>query len=616
MRATLYEALGISRDASDAEVRAALRSQIRKNYTRTRDGKGNVEEALRFINHASRILTDPELRAQYDQDLAASDGNVDERIAHVVQSAVGRGRKRAVAGGGPAAATTSVGPPARRARTGDTVAPKVSHHPALTERVVAIRPSTAVAFALSALFGVFIAVAIALVTPAESVQVAKQLLVWATVLLLALSVLYAVVHGIAWTQRRHHAATPTLTPATDLAILNWRRQKTVFLGTNQPQEDASWVFQLRMAELERAKLGRTSEPRPWHRLAARLFDYALWGLMLAVPFSELRSLGVIGPDAALWIGHPMLAPVVITASWIPLEAALIAVTQTTPGKWLFSVYLQFSISDAYAARDTWTQFRRALARAARVWWQGIACGFLPLAPILIAIAYEKVGEYQETPWDFAEDCLVTHGPVVGLNAVTGIGGLAAMFWLYGIAWYGPMEDSIAWARARVEDAVRSPPTLLSRGLRGGSGSDTARTVPREAGQHPASSASTSGEGAAQPSAPASPDAATPIDPQLAAVLAAREERLAALSTDGPRLLDAGRYGQAAELCGEWADLDLANANAWRCLGRALDALGRHRQALAAFRRAKQFDPHDAALDAAIARSERGIIADFRARAVR
>ena len=83
------------------------------------------------------------------------------------------------------------------------------------------------------------------------------------------------------------------TPQTDLAILNWRRERSVFLGTNQPQEDASWIFQLRMAELERAKSGRTSEPRPWHRLAARMFDYAIWGLLLALLLSQLRALGVV-----------------------------------------------------------------------------------------------------------------------------------------------------------------------------------------------------------------------------------------------------------------------------------------------------------------------------------
>src|SRR5512132_1826184 len=90
MRATLYEALGIAQNASGEEVRTALRGQIRKYYARTRDGQGNVEEALRFINHASRILSDPERRARYDRDLAASAGTAEERIAHVVSTVVDR----------------------------------------------------------------------------------------------------------------------------------------------------------------------------------------------------------------------------------------------------------------------------------------------------------------------------------------------------------------------------------------------------------------------------------------------------------------------------------------------------------------------------------------------
>src|SRR5262249_4347645 len=73
MRASLYEALGIAPTASDEEVRAALRRLIRKSYAKTRDGQGNVEEALRFINHASRILSDPERRTRYNVELAQTD---------------------------------------------------------------------------------------------------------------------------------------------------------------------------------------------------------------------------------------------------------------------------------------------------------------------------------------------------------------------------------------------------------------------------------------------------------------------------------------------------------------------------------------------------------------
>src|SRR6266536_6099217 len=87
MRATLYEALGIPQAASDEEVRASLRRLIRKYYAKTRDGQGNVEEALRFINHASRILRDHDHRLHYDRELSVTtEATTEERIAHFVSN--------------------------------------------------------------------------------------------------------------------------------------------------------------------------------------------------------------------------------------------------------------------------------------------------------------------------------------------------------------------------------------------------------------------------------------------------------------------------------------------------------------------------------------------------
>src|SRR3954470_2436171 len=464
MKSTLYDALGISPSSSDEEVRAALRGLIRKYYAKTRDGQGNVEEALRFINHASRILSDPDRRVRYDGELAVSTGTTEQRIEHVVSNAVAEAGEQTDVG-------HLVEPVDRRSQeamdqeleTGldaDEPVPEHNpHHPGLTERVASFGRSPIVTVGLCAFFGAFIAAAIVFVTPADTILVAKQVLVWLTITLLGLTLIYGAVHGIAYVRRRRGGPLGVLVPQTDLAILNWRREKSVFLGTNQPQEDASWIFQLRMAELERAKSGRTSEPRPWHRLAARLFDYAIWGLVLALLLSEVRASGVIPVDLAYWLGHPLFAPVVITATFIPIEALLIAALGTTPGKWLFGVYLQFSISDAYARRDTRAQLDRAFRRAFRVWWEGIGCGFPLLAPVLIAVSYEKVAQNQETDWDFAQDVLVTHGPAGVLNSVTGVCGLAAMLWLYGVAWHQPMAESIAWARTTLAEALPSPARL-------------------------------------------------------------------------------------------------------------------------------------------------------------
>ena len=604
MKATLYEALGIPQAASDEEVRASLRRLIRKYYAKTRDGQGNVEEALRFINHASRILSDSDRRTRYDNELALSAGTTEQRIAHVVTNAVAESGEQTDVGteavDRAAAADVLDDEALEVALTADDERQEPAlHHPGLTERVSTLGRSPVVTLALCALFGAFIAAAIVFVTPADAVLVAKQVLVWLTLGLLGLTAVYGAVHGIAWASRRRAPAAPALLPQTDLAILNWRREKSVFLGTNQPQEDASWIFQLRMAELERAKSGRTSEPRPWQRLGARLFDYAIWGLVLALLLSELRGAGAVPEQLAYWLGHPLVAPILITGSWVPIEALLIASLATTPGKWLFGVYLQFSISDAYARRDSRTQFARALKRAFRVWWEGVGLGFPLLAPFLVAVAYEKVMVQQETDWDFAHDCLVTHGPPGVLNLVTGVCGLAAMLWLYGVAWHQPMADSITWARATITDAI--PSTAMLRNFSGSSAiggiapSTPVRTIT------PASKAT---------AAPTPSRAGEPIDSDLSAKFAERRSRIAVLAVEGPRMLRAGNWRRAGELCRTWTELDLGNPEGWRCLGQAMQAQGYHQEAIAAFRKAKQYDPGDRTLDAAIDRSQRGIVADF------
>ncbi len=437
--------------------------------------------------------------------------------------------------------------------------------------------------------------------PVDSVQVAKQVLVWLTLTLLTLTVVYGVVHGFAYARRRGVAPAQGLMPQTDLAILNWRREKSVFLGTDQPQEDASWIFQLRMAELERAKTGRTSEPRPWNRLGARLFDYAIWGIVLALLLSELRGAGLVPDGVAYWLGHPLVAPTLITGTWIAVETLLMASLGTTPGKWLFGCYLQFSISDAYAKREMRSQLLRAFKRALRVWWEGVGCGFPLLAPILIAIAYERVVQNQETDWDFAQDCLATYAPPGVLNSVTGVCGLAAMLWLYGVAWHRPLAETVASIGARIGAALPAAQSLLPRELMSGSGiAGIAGDITRFGGGTPTANGNAS--------AP-SPGAA-PVDSDLAVLFAERRAKVTLLKVEGPRMLASGNFRRAAELCAAWTDLELANADAWRCLGQAQQAQGNHQDALKAFRKAKQFDPTDRSLDASIERSQKGIVGDF------
>jgi hypothetical protein len=187
-----------------------------------------------------------------------------------------------------------------------------------------------------------------------------------------------------------------------------------------------------------------------------------------------------------------------------------------------------------------------------------------------------------------------------------------MLWLYGVAWHQPMAESIAWARTTIADAWPSASTL-SAGFTGGGG--------RISGKPPTAASTTSmakapspvvaaprGTDAAEP--PASQSASVPIDSDVATLFAERRAKIAVVSAEGPRMLRAGNWKRAAELCRAWTELELANADAYRCLGQALQAQGYHQDAIAAFRRAKQYDPADRSLDAAIDRSQRGIVADF------
>jgi len=597
MKATLYEALGIQASSSDEEVRAALRRLIRKYYAKTRDGQGNVEEALRFINHASRILGDSERRQRYDDELALSAGTAEQRVANVVINAVAISGEQTDVHSEPQPGAPHLEDflDTKVDRKGAEL--NLLHHPGLTERVVTSISSPVATVGLCVLFGAFIAAALVFVTPSDALLVAKQVLVWLTVGLLGMITVYGIVHGMVYGRGHSPSSKLGISPQTDLAILNWRREKSVFLGASQPAEDASWIFQLRMAELEREKTGRTSEPQPWARLAARLFDYGIWGLLLALLFSELRRVGIISPNVAFWLGHPFIAPILITASWVPVEALLVAGLGTTPGKWLFGVYLQFSISDAYASRDARAQIVRGLRRALRVWWSGIGCGVLPISAVLIAIAYEKVAHDQETDWDFAEDCLVTHGPSGTLNMATGVLGLVAMLWLYGVAWHQPMAESFAWARTTVAAALPVP-----------SIGSTATTV-----SAPIAAAAVEPIASSAARTPAAPASTAVINTDVAVLMAERRAKAATLRGDGQRMLAAGNWRRAAELCREWADLELASADAWRCLGQAQQAQGNYHEALAAFRRAKQYAPNDRTLDAAVDRAQRGIISEFQAR---
>ncbi|GAA4284477.1 DnaJ C-terminal domain-containing protein [Brevibacterium daeguense] len=62
-----YKTLGVSKDASDADIKKAYRKLARKYHPDTNPGDKAAEEKFKEISQANQVLADKETREQYDQ---------------------------------------------------------------------------------------------------------------------------------------------------------------------------------------------------------------------------------------------------------------------------------------------------------------------------------------------------------------------------------------------------------------------------------------------------------------------------------------------------------------------------------------------------------------------
>ncbi|MCY4190376.1 MAG: DnaJ domain-containing protein, partial [Rhodospirillaceae bacterium] len=63
----LYDALGVSRDADDAQIKSAFRKKAMKFHPDRNPGDEGAEKSFKQVNEAYEILKDADKRAAYDR---------------------------------------------------------------------------------------------------------------------------------------------------------------------------------------------------------------------------------------------------------------------------------------------------------------------------------------------------------------------------------------------------------------------------------------------------------------------------------------------------------------------------------------------------------------------
>lgn len=606
MRNSLYDALEVNSSSTIDGIKAALRAVVRRFWAVPRDASGDTEEAVRFAALAASILVDPVRRKDYNAAL---------------NPGVGAGPWRLPIG--------------RQVGSGDHTVDYGTHSQIMAEIGGEVSQLSIEAVEPKALPGVD-----ALSEPLPDGSAWGSPLVWAAFTLAWLALWFALARpfpawfelsllqtllaalgaGVAalavsiWLSRSQKVAG-SAAGLSRLAIIKWRREGSIFIGTPPPQHDTAWIFKLRLMELTRSASGFVTSSNPWRRFSARLIDYALIAVGLQCGIWLVDQMVPVFDELFILVRSVLILPTLVVLLAIPAEALFHRLFGNTPGHWLMSLQLVTGITRP--ADHTEPDDRSLLwARSVRVAWSGAAMGFWPAALFLLPRNL-RLARDTETDWENSGDSVVMARPLTAPAFATGLVILLGSTLILLSGW---RRDYInAWPT--IVAATVATQTALTGVFTAGA-SATALAVP------PVTVAQTTQARAAPvevarpniiippPVAPSRPVAAVvaPKQPTLISPAAAGAEaemarlanasrvrmaRIDGYAKQGEVARRSGAYGGMQATCQRWTQDQPGNGEAWRCLGLAQFQGGAGRDALPALRQALKLEMGDAQVEAAI-----------------
>ncbi|MBL8311121.1 MAG: RDD family protein [Burkholderiales bacterium] len=580
MRSSIYDALEIGQTSSPEMVQSALRAIVRRFWAVPRDASGDSEEAVRFAALAASTLMDPARRQNYDAAL---------------QPGVGAGPWRVAVGGG--RDTTGDGSSAREEAPNST---ELSHLSVSATPSQPLPGVDALANPLpegagwsswwSWLWLVLAMTAFAAVlwvllpdTVGRDRNALMVLAVTAGCLLLGLAMWFS----------RARDTTDGPVSLSRLAVIKWRRESSIFIGLPPPQQDTAWIFKFRLMELTRSAAGFITATGVARRFFARLTDYALGTLFALAVLAAFESMAP-GLNALFAVlRSPLVLPVIVVLTSIPVEAAMLGRWRTTPGKWLFGLVVVLGTTRP-ADHPLPDDHDLALSRAKACATGGMMFGLWPIALWRVR-RHWRAAQERETEWDAAGDSVMMARPLTVQTVAAALFAITTVAMLLGNVW--------------VQDARRlmGPWSALQAGVR--DGLDAARAKVAGAADAVTAVATTSTRPvepapAAAPAASAKAEATatTELDPETEKRITAaqqRRQRIEGYARQVEAARRSGAYGGLQSVCQRWTDEQPGNAEAWRCLGLSQYQNGAGRAALPALRQALRLEPNDPQIDEAI-----------------